>query len=321
MNHNGSLELALELVRQARCAGADGVKFQTFRADRLASVRSPRAPYQGSGDQLRMLQALELSGKAFGILRDRALEEGLEFLSTPFDEESAVLLRDLGVGRFKVSSGDLTNTPLLRTIGSFGLPVILSTGMARDGEIAEALEALRGAGAGDLMLLHCITAYPAPPEDLQLLRMADLRERFGLPVGFSDHSLGAEAAPAARALGACLIEKHLTLDRSMSGPDHAASADPAGFAEMVRRVRLVEEMLGGPERTYSAQEMENRRAAHRSVAAARDIAAGAVLAREDLGILRPGTGIPPRHLEELVGRRASKAIPAGEPIQWDMVLP
>ena len=226
VNHNGSLDLALELVGAARRAGADIVKFQTFRAAKLASRSAARAPYQGEGGQLDLLSALELPDEAFVALRDRALEEGIEFLSTPFDPESAELLGRLGVKRFKVSSADLTDLPLLEKIGSFRRPVILSTGMGEDGEIAEALAVLDRAGAPEVTLLHCISSYPARPEELQLLRIPVLRKAFGRPVGFSDHSLGSDAALAARALGAVAIEKHLTLDRGLPGPDHAASAEP-----------------------------------------------------------------------------------------------
>ena len=319
VNHNGRLDRALELVAAAHRAGADAVKFQTFRAASLASPRAARAPYQGEGGQLEMLRRLELAPEAFELLRDRARALGIEFLSTPFDAGSVDLLRRLGVARFKVSSADVTDLPLLERIGSCGKPVILSTGMARDDEIEEALRVLARAGAPGVTLLHCITSYPAPPADLQLLRIPALRERFGLPVGYSDHSLGTDAALAARALGAVVIEKHLTLDRTLAGPDHAASAEPGELAELVERVRRLEVMLGEPGRRFSAEEETNRRAAAKSVTAAREIRAGRPLAREDLAVRRPGTGIPPRHLDELVGRLAARDIAEGEPLRWEMV--
>jgi N,N'-diacetyllegionaminate synthase len=319
VNHDGRLDRALDLVAAARRAGADAVKFQTFRASRLASPRAARAPYQGTGDQAAMLRALELPDGAFEVIRDRAAAEGIEFLSTPFDVESAELLFALGVRRFKVSSGDVTDLPLLERIGSFHRPVILSTGMATDAEIGEALGTLRAAGAPEVVLLHCITSYPVEAADLQLARIPALRERFSCPVGFSDHSIGPQAAAAARALGACVIEKHLTLDRSLPGPDHAASAEPHEFAELVRAVRLVEAMLGPAGRRLTDEEVRNRAAAHKSVVAVRPIAAGRPIEREDLAVMRPGTGIAPRHLAEIVGRRPLVDIPAGEPVRWEMV--
>ncbi len=312
VNHNGRLDLAVQLVKEARRAGADAVKFQTFRADRLASPRTARARYQGSGQQLEMLQGLELSEEAFVRLRDCAFQEGIEFLSTPFDEESAELVNRLGVSRFKISSGDLTDLPLLARIGSFKKPVILSTGMAEDGEIAEALQVLDGSGAQEVVLLHCLTSYPARDADLQLLRIPALRDRFQRPVGYSDHSRGSDSALAACALGACAVEKHLTLDRSLPGPDHAASAEPREFEDLVRRIRRLEGMLGSPERKFSEEELENRSAARMSITALRTIPRGGIIAPEDLAVLRPGTGIHPRHLEELIGREAAEVLSAAE---------
>jgi N,N'-diacetyllegionaminate synthase len=320
VNHNGRLDLALDLVAAARRAGADAVKFQTFRAASLVAPGAARAPYQGQGGQLEMLRALELPDEAFGAIRDRCREEGIEFLSTPFDERSADLLHRLGVRRFKVSSGDLTDLPLLARIGSFRLPVILSTGMGEDREVADALDVLRTAGAPEVVLLHCITSYPAAPEDLQLLRIPALAGRFGCPVGYSDHSVGEDAALAARALGAIVIEKHLTLDRGLPGPDHAASAEPEDFARLVERVRRLESMLGGPSRRITAEEARNRSAARKSVTALSAIPAGREIRREDLAVRRPGTGIPPGRLGLVVGRRAARDIAEGEPIRWDLIV-
>ncbi|MBI4583369.1 MAG: N-acetylneuraminate synthase [Planctomycetes bacterium] len=328
VNHNGRLDLALASVEAAFRAGANAVKFQTFKAERLAAPTAPQAGYQrrrpdsrsapaaAKGGQLEMLKALELSEADFSRIRDHCERQGVEFLSTPFDPESAAFLRDLGVRRFKVGSGDLTNVPLLKRLGGFRLPVILSTGMAVDGEIAEAIEALEEAGAPEITLLHCISQYPAPPESLQLRRIPWLRDRFGRPVGYSDHSLGHEAALGARALGAMVIEKHLTLDRSLPGPDHAASADPAEFAELVKRLRLLETMLGGGERVFQSEEEEIRAVARKSIVALRPIRQGERLEERNIGILRPGTGIAPRHWEEVLGRRAARDINAGEPLEW-----
>jgi N-acetylneuraminate synthase/N,N'-diacetyllegionaminate synthase len=220
------------------------------------------------------------------------------------------------VRRFKVGSGDLDNLPLLRRIARLGLPVILSTGMAEDGEIAEALATLAGAGAGPVTLLHCVSRYPTPPEDLQLRRIPRLRERFGRPVGFSDHSLGIDAALAAAALGATVIEKHLTLDRTLPGPDHAASAEPFELAELARKLRALAAMLGDGERRFHPEESALRAVARKSIVARRAIAAGEALSSENLALLRPGTGLAPREWDRVIGRRAAASIPGGEPIQW-----
>ncbi len=319
VNHNGRLDLALRLVSAAKKAGADAVKFQTFQAGLLASPEAARAPYQGAGSQWELLRSLELPREAFSLLRDRALAEGIEFLSSPFDVASAELLFSLGVKRFKVSSGDITDRQLLTRIGSFILPVILSTGMAEDREIGEALDLLDGSGAPEVTILHCITSYPAAPEELQLRRIGVLRERFGRRVGYSDHSLGNDAALAARALGAVVVEKHMTLDRSLPGPDHAASSEPSEFADLVERLRRLETMLGGCERTFSADERANRAAATKSVTACRSVRAGTPLVSEDLTLRRPGTGIHPRHLGDLVGKRAAQDIAEGEALRWEMV--
>jgi len=319
VNHNGRLEMAFELVSAARRAGADAVKFQTFETARLVSPVAPRAPYQGDGSQWEMLRSLELPRDGFSLLRDRALAQGIEFFSTPFDGESADLLFSLGVKRFKVSSGDLTDRQLLARIGSFRLPVLVSTGMADDREIVEALDALDAAGAPEVTLLHCITSYPAAIDELQLRRIGVLRERFARKVGYSDHSLGNDAALAARALGAVVIEKHLTLDRTLPGPDHAASAEPSELADLVERLRRLERMLGGVERTFSAAERANRAAATKSVTACRAVRAGTPLSAEDLTLRRPGTGIHPRHLDDLVGKRAARDIAEGEALCWEIV--
>jgi sialic acid synthase SpsE len=267
-----------------------------------------------------MLRGLELPPEAFAEIRSRCVREGIEFLSTAFDVESADLVYSLGVRRFKVASGDVTDLPLLDRIGSFRLPVILSTGMAEEEEIAEALSVLERSGAPCVTLLHCISSYPAAPGDLQLLSIPRLRKRFGRPVGYSDHSLGTDAALAARTLGAVIIEKHLTLDRTLPGPDHAASAEPADLADLVARLRTLESMLGNGRRQLSGKERANRLASQKSVTALRAIRAGDPLKADDLALLRPGTGIPPRDLRALIGRRAARDIPPGESLRWDMVL-
>src|SRR5690606_33903649 len=270
VNHNGRLDLAHRLVDAAADAGADAVKFQTFRAERIASASAPRAKYQvasDSGDQsqVEMLKALELEPGDFRELAEHARERGLVFLSTPFDSESVDLLATLPVPAYKIGSGDLTNMPLLQRVAALGLPVILSTGMATLGEVEEALTWLRQAGDPPVALLHCTSAYPAPYDALNLRAMETLRQAFGCPVGYSDHSLGIEVPVAAVAIGACILEKHLTLDRSLPGPDHAASLEPAEFSLMVQAIRHIEVALGSPVKAPQPVEEDVRLAARKSI--------------------------------------------------------
>lgn len=315
VNHNGDLGLARGLVDAAAEAGADAVKFQTFRADAVASPSAPRAGYQATGadeSQLELLRRLELRPDAHAELKGRAEERGLVFLSTPFDVASVELLDRLGVAAFKVGSGDVTNLALLADVGRRGRPVILSTGTADLEEAAQAVETLRRAGAGDVVVLHCVSAYPAPADEANLRAMQTLRERLSVPVGFSDHSEGDEIALAAVALGACVLEKHLTLDRSLPGPDHRASLEPGELATLVRRVRRVEAALGDGVKRPREAERGNAEVVRRSLAAARDLAAGTVLDETMLEALRPGTGLAPGRIGEVVGRRLRRARARGE---------
>lgn len=325
VNHDGSLERALELVDLACRAGASAVKFQTFRAEELASPGASRVAYQREGDdgsssQLEMLRRLELSAEDFRAIARHCERRGVEFLSTPFDRSSVHFLVGLGVRRIKIGSGDLNNLPLLEEIGGLGLPVILSTGMAHDEEIEEALVTLDRAGAAEVVLLHCISRYPTPLADLNLSRISWLASRFGRRVGFSDHSRGAGAAGIARSLGATIIEKHFTDSNDLPGPDHAASADPETFREVVDAVRRAELMLGDGSRTLHPDEEEARRLVRKSLVALRDIEPGEVFNEANLAILRPGEGIPPREWSHVLGRRAARSVLAGQPLDWDQVL-
>ena len=326
VNHNGSLELARQLVDVAAEAGADAIKFQLFRAEAVVGPGSPKARYQLEGDdrasQLEMLKALELRPEWLPELRDRADRYGLEFLCTPFDEESLDLLVRVGVPAVKVGSGELTNLPFLERVGATGLPVILSTGMATLAEVRDAVDALEGAGRGrrvGLVLLHCVSSYPAEPRDCNLRAMATLVEAFGVPVGFSDHTQGWEIAVAAVALGASVLEKHLTLDRSLPGPDHRASLEPAEFRAMVWALRSVESALGDGVKRPMPSEADVARVTRRSVVAARPLQRGTVLTRDMLAIKRPGTGIPPAELPKLVGRVLLRDLAADEVIGWEDV--
>lgn len=317
VNHNGDRELALRLVEAAADAGADAVKFQTFRAAGVAAPDAPKARYQveatGAAEtQREMLERLELGPDDHVALKAAAEERGLVFLSSPFDAESVELLDRLGVAAFKIASPDVVNEPLLEDVGRRGRPVLLSTGTADLAEVERALEVLRTAGASDVVVLHCVTAYPADAADANLAAMATMRERLRVPVGYSDHTVGDEVAIAAVALGASVLEKHLTLDRSLPGPDQAASLEPHELAELVARVRRVEAARGDGVKRPAAGELALARVVRRSLAAAHDLSAGTVLAPAHLVALRPGTGIPPHRLPELVGRTLARDVAAGE---------
>jgi len=315
VNHNGDPALALALVDAAADAGADAVKFQAFAADSLASADAPQAAYQRerapAATQLEMLRVLELSPAAWRAIRDRAVERGIAFFASPFDAGSLRLLLDLDVPAIKVGSGDLTNLPLLRAVAAAGRPVVLSTGMATLDEVEAAVAALRAAGDPPLVLLHCTSAYPAPAEAANLSAMSTLRAAFDVPVGYSDHTLGIATSIAAAALGAALVEKHLTVDRSLPGPDHAASIEPAELAALVDGVRIAHAAIGDGIKRPAAVEGELTRLARRSLVAARDLAAGATISAADLDARRPADGISPMRLDEVIGRRAARELPAG----------
>lgn len=322
VNHNASVDLARRLVDAAAAAGADAVKFQTFHADRVATVSAPKAAYQmrttGAVEtQTEMLRRLELPPGVHEDLFEYAFRRGVVFLSTPFDQDSVDLLERLQVPAFKIGSGELTNLPFLAYVAAKGRPIILSTGMADLQEVADAVETIRAAGNSRLVLLHCVSNYPADPADANLRAMTAMRGAFDLPVGFSDHMLGPEVALAAAALGAVVIEKHLTLDRALPGPDHAASMEPAEFAELVASIRMVERALGDGVKRPAASEQAMRIATRRSIVAARDLASGTVLTADMLSVKRPGSGILPRHLSELVGRRTTRSLRHDEIIRWE----
>jgi N,N'-diacetyllegionaminate synthase len=321
VNHNGSLEIAERLVDAAQSCGADAVKFQTFKAERLVTRNASKADYQkrttGGGDsQFDMLRRLELSDAEFGKLIHRCSQRGIEFLSSPFDEDSADLLETLGVTTFKIPSGEITNLPLLRHVARKGMPVILSTGMCTLGEVEEAVEIFRVAGTPRVVLLHCVTEYPAPYQEINLNAMRTLHASFGLDVGYSDHTLGIEIPVAAVAMGAAVIEKHFTLDTGMEGPDHRASLDPAQFRAMVEAIRNVERSLGDGIKRPAPCELKNMEIARKSIVAAAEIAEGEVITREKLAIKRPGHGIQPKELDRLLGLRAGRAIAKDDVLTW-----
>ena len=344
VNHNGDPALAHALVDAAVEAGADCVKFQTFKADKLASAGAKKAAYQEAStgpeeSQRAMLRRLELSEAIHHELLGRCVRRGIEFLSTPFDQDSLrFLVDDLGLRRLKLGSGELTNGPLLLDAARTRLPLILSTGMASLGEVEDAVALLCFAWlhpdrepppldlrrpciekASDLLvqrliLLQCTTEYPAPFADVNLRAMDTLRERFGVLVGLSDHTPGIAAPIAAVARGARVIEKHFTLDRSLPGPDHGASLEPGELAAMITAIRQIEAALGRPEKTAAASELGNRAIARKGVVAAVAIAAGEPFTHATLTSKRPEQGLSPMRLWELLGRRAARAYAEDEPI-------
>jgi N-acetylneuraminate synthase len=321
VNHNGSLELALRLVDAAKASGADAVKFQTFRADLLATRSAHKAPYQERTtaeveSQFEMLERLQLDAAAHRRLIDHCRQVGIQFLSSPFDVQSADLLATMDVPLYKVPSGEITNLPFLEHLARKGRPLILSTGMSTLGEVEEAVHVLQDAGATQLTLLHCVTEYPAPYAEVNLRAMRTLKLAFGLPVGYSDHTLGIEIAVAAVALGAEVIEKHFTLDRSLPGPDHSASLEPDELREMVAAIRHVEAALGTGIKNPAPCELPNLSVARKSVVAARSLPTGHLLVTGDLDIKRPGNGLAPKLLPTLIGRTLRTGVAKDEMIHW-----
>ena len=307
VNHNGDPQLAHRLVDAAVEAGADAVKFQTFTTERVISRDAPKANYQvettGTEEsQFDMVKALELPREAFAQLMAHCQERNILFLSTPFDHESIDLLAGLGVEAFKIASGEITNLPLLEHVARNGKPMFVSTGMANIGEVETAVRTIEQAGNPDKVLLHCVSNYPAAPADVNLRAMDTMARAFGVPVGYSDHTLGLEVPLAAVALGASVIEKHFTLDRSMTGPDHRASLEPDELARMVSGIRTVQESLGHGRKEPAASEANTSSVARKSLVAARDLTAGTVLTEDMIDIKRPGHGLPPSVRLNLVGR-------------------
>lgn len=319
VNHNGSLELAKKLIDAAAAAKADVIKFQTFRAFECTGRFAPTAPYQqkvAAADQYELLAGLELDFADFGDLKDYAENCGLVFLSTPDGQLSLDLLCGIGAAAIKIGSGELTNLPFLASIGCKKCPVILSTGMGTLGEVQKAIDTLHDTGASEIILLHCTTEYPAPAEETNLRAITTMQQAFGLPTGFSDHTTGFEAAIAATALGAVIIEKHLTLDRTMPGPDHAASMEPEEFSRMVLALRRTATMLGNGVKLPSPSEARNLPLVRRGLVAACDLEAGAVITGRNVAIKRPAAGISPELLPMAINRRLLKDIAADEPLTW-----
>ena len=311
VNHNGNVEIAKKMVLTAKKAGADYIKFQTFCPEKLVSKSAEKADYQKQNtiaqeSQLEMLQQLALTQDDFFELKEYCKRKEIGFLSTPFDLDSLHFLDSLDMDFWKLPSGEITNLPYLLEIAKTGKPVVMSTGMCELEEIKEAVDYLRRAGTEKIILLHCNTEYPTPMEDVNLKAMQDIKDSLGLPVGYSDHTQGIEVPIAAAAMGACVLEKHFTLDRTMSGPDHRASLEPKELQSMVAAVRNIEKAMGNGKKEPSQSERKNIGAVRKSIVAKCKIKKGEIFSEENLTTKRPGTGISPLKWFELIGQRAKR---------------
>ena len=312
VNHNGDIKLAKKLNDEAKKSGADAVKFQTFKAEKLVTKTATKAAYQNKNDkssqsQYEMLKRLELTYDNFRELLQYCEEVGIDFLSSAFDLESIDFLDGLGMNLFKVPSGEITNLPYLKKIAQTGKQVVISTGMSTYGDIEAALDVLYENNAKDVIVLHCNTEYPTPMNDVNLKAMKSIETAFNVKVGYSDHTIGIEIPTAAVALGASVIEKHFTLDKTMDGPDHKASLNPTELADMVTAIRNVEMALGHGVKKLSNSEKNNLEIVRKSIVANQDIAEGEVFSEDNLTVKRPGTGLSPMEWENVIGKTATKA--------------
>ena len=319
-NHNGDFNTALKLVDVAKRAGADCVKFQTFVTEEIISKYAEMAEYQKKNtgkeeSQFEMVKRLELSFDEFRKIKEYCDRVGIQFLSTPFDLKSVDFLNELGVPFFKIPSGEITNYPYLIKIAHTGKPVVMSTGMCEPDEILAAINVLEKNGSGEITLLHCNTEYPTPLKDVNLYAMRTMKKMFGKKVGYSDHTKGIEVPVAAVALGACVIEKHFTLDKNMPGPDHKASLEPDELGRMVKNIRNIEIALGDGVKRVSESERKNIAIARKSIVARRNIQEGEILTEENLAVKRPGTGINPMQWMEVLGTRAVRDFKEDELIE------
>lgn len=311
VNHNGDLKIAKELIHQAAIAGADLVKFQTFTVAKLLTLEAPKADYQKDPDALttsnyEMLKSLELSKNDHLELIQECKKYGIEFFSTAFDEASLSFLLELGMSKIKIPSGEITNKPLLEFIAQFNMPVIMSTGMADLNEIQLAIEVLSNnkLTRENITILHCTSQYPASFENINLRAITSMKKKFNLNIGYSDHTLGAEASIAAVSLGATIIEKHITLDSNMPGPDHKASMEPKDFQDMVSAIRNIERGLGNGIKAPTSEELEMRTVARKSLVANKKIEKGEIFTQENLTVKRPGNGVSPMSINEVIGTKA-----------------
>lgn len=319
VNHNGSFEIACRLVDAAKEAGVDCVKFQTFKSEKLVSHNAQKAEYQkaatGDSSQQDMLKQLELSYDEFLKLKDYCDKVGISFLSTPFDFESIDFLNTIDMPFWKIPSGEITNLPYLMALAKTGKSIVMSTGMCEMEEIEAAVKVLKENGTSEIKLLHCNTEYPTPFEDVNLKAMDAMRGKFGVEVGYSDHTKGIEVPIAAVALGATIIEKHFTLDRNMEGPDHKASLEPDELVAMVSGIRNIEKAIGSGEKTASPSEKKNKAVARKSIVAKTNIKKGDPFTEENITVKRPGSGINPMRWFEILGKEAVRDFKEDELIE------
>jgi sialic acid synthase SpsE len=327
-NHNRDLTTAKRLIDAAGDAGADAVKFQTYTAEGLYSRQTPTMSYLQEGNLLRdgesvweMIKRIELPWEWHGELADHARSRGIHFLSTPFEERAVDVLEAVGVPAYKVASYEVNHLPLIERVAATGRPLLLSTGMASLGDIERALDVANAAGCSDVLLMHCAINYPPRFEDLNLRAMTTLANAFRVPIGWSDHTMGHTADVVAVTLGACAIEKHVTLSRAQDGPDHAFAVEPDELIGMVGAIREAEASLGSTVKRVTEAEAEMYRLARRSLVAARPLAAGLTISREDIAVKRPGTGIPVHELERVVGRHPVHDIQADAILRWEDLAP
>jgi N-acetylneuraminate synthase/N,N'-diacetyllegionaminate synthase len=324
VNHNGDIDMALRLAREAKRVGADCVKFQTFKAERVVTQEAPKAQYQlkttnSEESQIKMLRELELDESAYGDLMVLCQEEGLLFLSTPYNIEDVDFLDSLGVSAFKIASGQAVEPYFLEYVANKGKPILLSTGMCTLGEVDRAVRVVRGTGNDQIVVLQCTTNYPSAIEDCNLRAIVTIRDALDVLVGYSDHTEGLTAAIASVALGACVVERHFTLDKSLPGPDHSSSSDPQEFAALVRQIRQAELALGSSAKYPCQIEQENAPGMRRSIVAKGTIRSGQAITEDMLTFKRPATGLKPDFLPELVGRVAVCDIEEGQMLSWEMV--
>ncbi len=325
VNHNGDIALAKQLIDVAAEAGADYVKFQSFKAESLVSEKAALAEYQKTNtknvvqSQFEMLKKLELSEANHFELKTYSESKNIKFLSTAFDTDYVNFLYQLGIDFFKIPSGEITNLPYLEAIANTKLPAIISTGMADLKEIEEAIQVFLNAAynKSEIIVLHCNTQYPTQPEDVNMNAMLTIKNSCGVKVGYSDHTLGLEASLAAVSLGACVIEKHFTLDKNLPGPDHLASLEPSELKQLVNSIRITEKMLGSAEKTPTPSELPNKAVARKSIHVAQTLKQGEIITMDNLSFLRPGTGISPMHYKQLLGKKVKHIIEKGEILNWE----
>lgn len=322
INHQGDLDKAKEMVKIAAKAGADAVKFHSYKTERVFTKQAPKAEYMKKDSQkesfFSMAKRYELSFEDYQILMNLTKKKNILFLSTPYDETGVDLLEKLGVLFYKVGSSDTTNLPLLRYIAKRKKPMIVSTGMSDMQEIKEALNVIHSTGNNKIILLQCTSNYPTALENVNLRAIKTLREKFKVPVGFSDHTLGISVDIAAVALGACVTEKHFTLDKNMEGPDHKASLEPHELKEMIRGIRDIEKAFGSPLKKVAKSEIEVKKVARKSIVADKFIPTGVKITRNMLAIKRPGTGLPSRFMKDILGKKAKSDIKKDELIKWGL---